>query len=196
MRSYIAEFLGTGVLTLVVGLSLAGEFPLSTPVLAALTLGLGVYTMGHISGAHFNPAVTMALMTLKKITGKDAVGYLFAQYAGAWSASHILKAFVTPAQPTLSTSGFVGLAEAVGMAVFAFGIAAVVKGRVPSSLSGVVVGGSLLLGVAIAALAGSNGVLNPAVAMGIGSYTLMYLFGPIFGAVLGMQTYFYLDQKR
>ena len=52
-----------------------------------------------------------------------------------------------------------------------------------------VVGGSLLLGIAVAALLGSNGVLNPAVALGIGSFNVMYVLGPILGSVLGMQLY-------
>ncbi len=64
-----------------------------------------------------------------------------------------------------------------------------VYGKTPSGLSGVVVGGSLLLGIAIAAGFGSNGVLNPAVAFGIGSFGLMYIAGPILGAVCGMQAY-------
>ena len=76
MKKYIAEGLGAGTLTLVVALSLAGIFPVSTPVLAGLVLGLFVYTIGYISGSHINPAVTLGVWSLNKISGKDALGYI------------------------------------------------------------------------------------------------------------------------
>lgn len=54
MKKYIAEGLGTATLTLVVGLSLKVGFPIVTPILAALVLGLFVYSIGHISVTHIN----------------------------------------------------------------------------------------------------------------------------------------------
>jgi glycerol uptake facilitator-like aquaporin len=48
------------------------------------------------------------------------------------------------------------------------------------------------LGITIAALVGSNGVLNPAVALGIGSFSVVYALAPVLGSVLGMQAYKYL----
>lgn len=70
MNKYIAEAIGTFALTLAVGLSLAGEFPVSTPILAALTLGLFVYSVGHLSGTHLNPAVTIGAWSIKKFLMK------------------------------------------------------------------------------------------------------------------------------
>jgi glycerol uptake facilitator-like aquaporin len=55
MQKNIAEFLGTFTLALVVGLSLSMNFPVVTPILAALVLGTFVYTVGHISGTNINP---------------------------------------------------------------------------------------------------------------------------------------------
>ncbi len=69
-----------------------------------------------------------------------------------------------------------------------------VYGRTSKELSGVVVGGSLLLGITISALIGANGVLNPAVALGIGSFNAMYLIAPILGSIAGMQLYKYLSE--
>ncbi len=66
MKKYFAEFLGTLILALAVSLSLKGGFPVSTPVIAALALGTGVYSMGALSGAHFNPAITIGLAVIKK----------------------------------------------------------------------------------------------------------------------------------
>ena len=57
-------------------------------------------------------------------------------------------------------------------------------GRVPEAMGGVAIGGSLLLGVHFAAQT-TNGVLNPAVALGIGSFSAPYIWGPIVGAIGG-----------
>lgn len=192
MSKYIAEALGTFALTLVVGLSLAGNFPVSTPVLAALTLGLFVYAIGHLSGAHINPAVTIGAWSIKKINTEDTIGYLISQCFGAAVALTLMSQVITPATMTISNEIMVGVAELLGTFFFTFGIASVMYGRTPGQLSGVVVGGSLLLGIAIAALLGASGFLNPAVALGVGSFGLMYILGPIIGAVAGMQTYKYL----
>ena len=59
MNKYLAELLGTFALTLAVGVSLAGKFPVPTPLVAALALGICVYTMSAISGTHINPAITL-----------------------------------------------------------------------------------------------------------------------------------------
>lgn len=196
MKKYIAEILGTFALTLIVGLSLAGSFAVPTPVLAALVLGLFVYSIGHISGTHINPAVTLGAWSIKKISSKDVLGYILAQFIGAGIAMMVIASTVGIPTVTLSSSMTVFIAELFGTAFFTFGIASAVYGRTPSALSGIVVGGSLLLGVAFAALLGSNGVLNPAVAFGIGSFNLVYILGPILGSILGMNAYKFLSSEK
>ncbi|MBI3696807.1 MAG: aquaporin [Acidobacteria bacterium] len=188
MKKYLAEFLGTFALALAVGLSLAGKFPVPTPVVAGLTLGICVYTMGAISGTHINPAITIGLLAIRKISVKDAVAYLVAQFAGAALAMAVGRAFVAPAALTVVDSGATFGAEALGAFWLAFGVASVVYGKAPAAASGLTIGGSLLLGITLAA-AGSNGVLNPAVALGIGSLSIAYVVGPIGGAVLAMLLY-------
>jgi len=187
---YIAEFFGTFTLALAVLLSLAFNAPVATPLLAALTLGLFVYTTGHISGTHINPAVTVGIFTLGKIKPVEAVGYIVAQMLGGVAA--YLLAFnvlgLAPLGP-LGASMTIFVAEAIGMALFTFGIAAAVYGRVPAGFSGVVVGGSLLLGIALAVGAGSGGVLNPAVALALGSFNVAYLGGQLVGSIVGFQLY-------
>lgn len=190
MKRYIVEAIGTFALTAVVGLSLAKEFPVSTPVLAALTLGLFVYSIGHISGAHINPAVTIGAWSIKKINTEEAIGYLIAQCFGAAVALTLMAQVVSGSSSMdISNALMTGIAEAVGTFFFVFGIASVMYGRAPSQLSGVVVGGSLLLGIAFAVLIGSAGFLNPAVALGVHSFGVMYILGPIVGAVGAMQAY-------
>lgn len=196
MKKYIAEFVGAFALSFVVALSLAGAFPVPTPVLAALTLGLFVYTVGHISGTHINPAVTIGAWSIGKISTNDAIWYIVAQMLGAGLALAKVGYLGHPGALVVESSLIVAFAELIGTFFFTFGIASVIYGRAPSQLSGVVVGGSLLLGITMAALIGSNGVLNPAVAFGIGSFNLMYLFGPIIGSILGMNVYKYLSEAN
>jgi len=194
-NKYLAEFIGTFALAFVVALSLAGTFPVPTPVLAGLTLGLFVYTIGHISGTHLNPAITAGALSIGKISIQDAVAYWIAQFLGAWAALAVTAQMVHPAVLAMSTSPWIAVAEGFGAFFFAFGVAAVMYGRVPKDLLGITVGGSLLIGISIAASV-SNGVLNPAVALSIGSFNLMYVLGPVVGAVLGMWTYKLLSEKK
>ncbi|MBX4201177.1 aquaporin [Candidatus Parcubacteria bacterium] len=193
MKKYLAEALGTFALTLVVALSLSAKFSVATPVLAGLVLMLFVYTIGDMSGSHINPAVTVGLWSIKKIKNNEVVLYVVAQFFGAAAALLLVSFTVGIAPLPVTNSLMVGLAELVGAFFFGFGIASVVYGRTPALFSGVVIGGSLLLGIAIAATLGSNGVLNPAVAFGIQSFNLVYILGPIAGSVLGMQAYKYIN---
>ena len=192
MKKYIAEALGTFALTFVVALSLVGKFPVSTPVLAALVLGLFVYSIGHISGTHINPAVTIGAWSIKKIGTNEAVYYIGSQCVGAIISLFIVSWTVGMPSVVAANSWMIACAELLGTFFFTFGIASVIYGKTPSQLSGIVVGGSLLLGITIAALLGSNGVLNPAVAFGIGSFSFAYALAPIAGSVLGMKVYSYI----
>ncbi len=191
---YAAELLGAFALTLAVTLSVtSAEFALATPIVAGLTLGLFVYTVGTISGAHINPAVTIALATIRKISPVDALAYVVAQVAGALLAMWVAKTYGGGFDPALMVANTprVGLAEAMGAFTLVFGISAVVHGKVHSAASGLVIGGSLMLGILVASVA-SNGVLNPAVAIGIGSVSPMYLLAPVVGGVAAAWAYVFL----
>lgn len=186
-KKYLAELVGTFLLTFAVIASLGAGFPIATPILAGLTLGLFVYTMGGVSGAHVNPAVTIALLSIKKIGFKDALAYIIAQLVGAVLAlllARYLFGFTSTLVAVDSLKVF--LAEAVGTFILVFGVTSIVLKEHASDYSGVVIGGSLLLGAAIASRV-SNGAINPAVALGIGSYSVMYVLGPIVGALVAAQ---------
>ena len=197
-KKYLAEFVGTFALSFIVIAALAAGVtaPLAVPVIAGLTLGLFVYTIGSISGAHINPAVTLGLASIKKISVKDAAFYIFAQVFGAAMAIVLAKFFVltmpVPATGVLDMQIF--MAEAFGTFFFTFGIAAVVLGKVPTSMSGVIVGASLLFGVLVASLAGASGILNPAVAFALNSVTIVYMLAPIVGSLIGFQLASYLHK--
>ncbi len=192
MKKYIVEGLGTFALTLVIALSVASRFPISASVLASLVLGLFVYFFGNISGSHLNPAVTLGLWSTKKIDAEETFKYIGAQFAGAICA-FLIASFVSQvgaeAHVFVKDIFRVGFAEFVGAVFLSFGFASVSSGNVQKNLSGLVIGGALFIGMTFAEMLGSNGLVNPAVAFGIKSFGIMYLFGPIAGGILGMKLY-------
>jgi glycerol uptake facilitator-like aquaporin len=187
-RAHLAEFLGTFVLALGVAISIAFVLPLATPLLAAMILGLFVYTLGHVSGAHFNPAVTIGLLTAKKIKSTDAMMYILAQILGALAALIICRFFITNTQLLAGENTLkMAAGEIVGTAIFTFGVMSVVTKKVHANLSGIVIGFSLLLGIIFASTM-SNGILNPAVALTIG-FSPVDVVGQIIGGIIGVQLY-------
>ncbi len=195
-QKYVAEMIGAGMLTFMVLASLSAPTAVLTPLVAGLTLGLFVYTIGGISGSHINPAVTIGLWSVQKIKGQDAFAYVVFQLLGAIVASLLFK-LAMGALPAVTAGASLGIlfAEAAGAGVLLFGISAVVHGKTPDSASGLTIGGSLLLGIFLAGAAGANGVLNPAVAVGISSVSWAYILGPIVGAVISCWLYRWLAAK-
>ncbi len=190
LRPLVAEFLGTFVLTLLVLLSITTPVGVGTPVLAALIVGTFVYTVGHISGTHLNPAVTIALSSLGVLNFQKAVSYILAQLLGAIAAMQFGLWFKGPgADIVVENTWMIVLAEALGAFLLVWGISSVVKGKVSEAASGLTIGASLLIGILLAWSLGSNGILNPAVAFGIGSFSLAYLVGPILGGLAGAWLY-------
>ncbi len=200
MKAYIAEGIGTFLLTTVLMLGMTFPyFGLPVPVLAALTLSILVLYFAKISGAHVNPAITIGLLSISKISQKQAALYIVFQVLGAVSAQRMVLACtpgIAPFPTDISLSVF--FAEGVATAVFAFGVAAVATTKKIESLqAALTVGGSLLLGICVSLL-GSNGILNPAVAFAVGSSYLPYFISPVVGAVVGMQVYtgLFADQTK
>src|ERR1700758_2687815 len=99
MNKYIAEFIGTFFLVLTIGCTGIGA---GAGVIAPLAIGAAlmvmVYAGGHISGAHYNPAVTLGILIRGKVNAADVVPYWIAQFAAAAVAalltSKILRAGV------------------------------------------------------------------------------------------------------
>ena len=178
-------------------MSFAGSLPMAVPLIAALTLGLFVYSIGPISGCHINPSVTLAQLSVKKISVKTAVSYIVVQFAGALMAVYVAKMLVavSPAAGA-AFNGKVFIAEMLCAFFFNFGIVSVVYGKAKEQMSGLVVGGSLLLGVLVLSLAGASGILNPAVALALSSMTTTYLFAPIVGAILEFQVYKFVAEVK
>jgi glycerol uptake facilitator-like aquaporin len=199
MKKYIAEFAGTCALTLAVFGSIALEGNIPGALSAGIVLGLLVFTIGKVSGAHVNPAVTLGALSLKKISRQDAAFYILAQFAGA--ALAIIFAKINGMTPPLvgDFSSHALIAEILGTILFTFGIASVVfsseatASKASDISAPLVIGGSLTIGATIASGLGSNGVLNPAVAFGLGTFGWAYLIGPIVGSLIGMWLYVYMN---
>ncbi len=184
-HKYLAEFLGTLMLTMMVWLTIAGAVPVPTPFMAGLTLGLFVYLLGNVSGAHFNPAVTLGMLSINKIKLRDAGYYIVSQILGAMAAMMIGTSFYHQQVAVgAADTPAIGIAEGLGAFVLTFAVASATLHKLEKSVTGVVIGGALFLGILIAAPM-SNGVLNPAVAIGIGSFSMTYALGPIVGAIVG-----------
>ncbi len=180
--------LATFTLTLALSLSLLFVLPLSSGVIAALVVGVFVYTIGGISGAHINPAVTLGMWIIKQINTKDALLYVVAQFVGAGLATMLVLSMTTTIPMVGTDSPQIILGEAIGAFILTFGVAAVALGKAKEDAAGLVVGGSLLVGILVASSL-SSGILNPAVAFGLGTLSLSYLIGPLLGGVLGAITF-------
>ena len=196
LKKYFAEYFGTFILTIVVITSISGDFSVSTAILASLTLLIFVYTIGSISGSHLNPGVTLGIFSLKKIDAKQAFTYLMAQLLGGATAFYLSNLLELSSEITFSSENSALFGEFLGMLIFTFGISAVVHKAVDDELYGVVIGGSLLIGLAIASLFGAGAFLNPAVMLGLGVSSAVYVFIDLLGAVAGFQLYKLFSNKK
>lgn len=196
----VAEALGTAVLTmaiLAITRSAIGV-PYFVGLGVGLTMALLVLVLGSTSGAHVNPAVTVGLWTARKVSTVRALAYVAAQFIGAAAAYSLYNYIAKEDIQNIAGPQFdwaVLVAELVGAFVFTFGIAAAVyQGYTGSKLAGTI-GASLAIGIILAGIA-SNGVINPAAALGIQSWSKAYVVGPLLGGVIGVNSFILLFADR
>ncbi|HET9756232.1 MAG TPA: aquaporin [Candidatus Limnocylindrales bacterium] len=211
-RKYLAELVGTFLFLTIGYLSVpafaAASAPTPNLLVVPFSFGLGllaaIFAVGHISGGHFNPAVTVAAVLDKRIETTDAIGYILAQVIGAIAAAVIVfvvvgqsavAAGVTKPGPGVTdigalileivlTAGFVlvilvSTKRAAGLAPLAIPLTLVAIHFASATLSGASVNparsiGSALIGADLSAL-------------------WIYLVGPIVGALGGWAIYRVLD---
>ncbi|MBV8555123.1 MAG: aquaporin, partial [Planctomycetaceae bacterium] len=170
MAKYIVEFIGTFFLVFTVGMTVIGAGAGVIPPLAiGSALMVMIYAGGHISGGHYNPAVTLAVWIRGRCSTVDAIAYWVAQMlAGLVAASVVLY---MKKQPTVTAMN-PDLARAlIAEALFTFALAYVVlnvataKGTAGNSNYGLAIGFTVLTG-AFAVGDISGGAFNPAVAVG------------------------------
>jgi aquaporin Z len=208
MRNYVTEFVGTFFLVLTIGLTVLGDTPLA-PLAIGSALMVMVYMGGHVSGGHYNPAVSLAVFLRGKMaSGGEMVRYWLAQIAGALVAALVVRTIAgqtfAPAPADDASTGAVLLVEFL----YTFALALVVLNSAASakthgnSFYGLAIGFTVVVG----AFAGgpiSGGAFNPAVGvgpiavdatMGEGTWSALwlYLVGPLLGGaaaavVFGLQ---------
>ena len=189
-----AEAVGTFILTMVVNTASGLGIPMFTGAAVGFTLAAMVMILGGLSGAHLNPAITVGLLSLRKISITKAAAYVVAQMLGALAAWRFTQYFVGR-EILNQVQSFnwdkdkkILFAEMAGAAVFSFGIAASVYQKFTDNKAASTIGSSAFLGVMIASV-GSAGFLNPAVAYGVRNFNMGYLFAPVIGMILGMNLY-------
>ncbi len=189
----VAEFLGTGALTLLI-LSVQRStigVPFFVAAAAGLTVTLMWLAVGKTSGGYFNPALVAGFWTVRKINTATAVLYIAVQFLGAWAAYGLYTYFVNNTlQPVGGEfSSRILVAETVGTAVFAFAVAAAIYQRTTVAVTAAMAGLGLMIGI-VASSPASLGLLNPAVALGVRAWVLgTYVLGPILGAIIGVNLY-------
>jgi aquaporin Z len=202
-----AEMIGTFVLTsAVLSIAKIGVFTAILPWFIGITVAITITVMGAIfgpvSGGHFNPAVTLGLLSIRQIELVKALSYISVQLLGAVLAMTLFR-YIKPASDTLSSlpniageySPRILIAEAAGAVVFGMGVAAVVRQKVSGIQGSFLIGASLMLGVLVAQ-SGSNAILNPAIAVALNSVSLIYIAGPVVGVVFGMNLYNLLFSRQ
>ena len=170
-RKYAVEVIGTFILVFTVAAaSFAGS--VFTPLAAGAALMVMVYAGGHISGGHYNPAVTMAALVRGRIGIRDAIPYWIVQCAAGVVAAVVARAVVNPAAvKTLTPSGHALAAVAVVELLFTFALCYVVlnvatsKDQVGNWFFGLAIGFTIAAG-AFAVGGISGGLFNPAVSLG------------------------------
>lgn len=179
MKNYLTEFIGVFFLVLTIGLTVVGESPFA-PLAIGSVLMVMVYMGGHISGAHYNPAVTLAVALRGKLAWGEVLAYWLSQVLGALAAALVVQG-VTGSSFAPAPGAGVAIGSALGVEfLFTFALCLVVC----SSATTVATAGNSFYGLAIGftvaagAFAGgdiSGGAFNPAV--GIGPIALSSLSG-------------------
>ncbi len=165
-----------------------------------LVVTLCVASMGHLSGAHINPAVTIGLWSSQRFDGRDVLPYVAAQCGGAIAASMLSVWVLGPvgnfgatvpalplAQAFVTEMGYTALLGFVimGVAIDARSPAAVT----PFAIGGTVFAGALVMGPLTGGSFNPARSLGPAVAGGVWTTHWLYWVAPIPGMIAGMRTY-------
>jgi aquaporin Z len=232
MKKFIAEGIGTFSLVLfgcgaavIAGGSTSGPAGLGLLGIS-LAFGLAVvamaYTIGPISGCHINPAITIALLAVGKINGKDALGYIIAQFIGAIAGAGVLyliasgkDGFTNVGEWGLGSNGwgegYLGaynttaafIAEVVFTALFLLVIFATTSKQGNPNMAGLAIGVTLVL-IHMVAIPITGTSVNPARSFGPAifaggkalSQIWLFIVAPIVGGLLGAFAWKYLLAEK
>jgi aquaporin Z len=171
---YAVEAIGTFFLVFTVGAAVGSGSPLA-PLGIGAVLMVMVYAGGHLSGGHYNPAVTMAVLVRHRIHLRDAVAYWVVQFGAGLLAAIVVRTVVDPTRmasaAAMTLTGRTLLAAFVVELLFTFALCYVMlnvatsKDHPDNSFYGLAIGFTVVAG-AFAVGAISGGAFNPAVSLG------------------------------
>jgi aquaporin Z len=210
-RKYLAELIGTFILVVVGSMSIAAAAAMNVPVLIVAPFGFGlallaaIQAVGHVSGGHFNPAVTLGAFLDRRIDAMNAVGYVVAQVIGAIAASALLFFIAGQASVQATANGFPDgkvlnaiVVETLLTAIFLLVILTVTK-RAPGQAAFVIP--LTLTVIHFAGIPFSGASVNPARTLApalvggtLDANFVVYLVGPLLGAAIGWAVYRALDE--
>jgi aquaporin Z len=204
INKYLAEFMGTFILVFVGSmgiLSMGGAAGAAEIIGIGLAFGLGlmaaIWAVAHVSGAHFNPAVTLGALIDRRISFSDAIGYWVAQFAGAAVASLVILAAssqdaVASTMTTFTDRNTALLVETSLTALFVWVILASTKTAGKNAAGAIAL---TLVAIHVAAIPFSGASVNPARSFGPAAVSTewsnlwVYIIAPLVGAVIGALLY-------
>jgi aquaporin NIP len=213
MKKYIAELIGTfalvfcGTGAIIINQQSGGAI---THMGIAITFGLVVtamiYTIGDISGAHLNPAVTIAFWVAKEFPAKEIIPYIGSQLTGAFLASGVLK-ILFPTNDVLGTTLPAGsdmqsfILELIMTFILMFVILNVAKGSKEQGMfAGLAIGFTVLMEAMFGGPISGTSLnparsLAPAIVSGHVEHVWIYLSAPVIGAVISVFVWKFLKPK-
>ncbi len=204
MSRYVTELVGTFFLVLTIGLMVLNGTPMAPIAIGSVLMAM-VYMGGHISGAHYNPAVSVAILIRGKMKARDLIPYVTAQIMGAILASLAVMVIVgdTFAPAPAPDAGLVVVLLSEGLFTFALSLVvlnvATDDATAGNSYYGLAIGFTVLVGTfAVGGISG--GVFNPAVGTGPilvdalagdGGFDQLWIYwvGPLLGGVAAAGVY-------
>jgi len=215
VKKYVAEFIGTFVLVFVAcgvaaALGCKGAEPNAAYFMTALTFGLVIvamaYSIGNISGCHINPAVSIGMLASGRMSIKDFIGYVIAQFAGAIVGGGAL-CMLLGAESGLGANALYNgdftmsfVIEIILTFIFVLAILGVTSKKENGSVAGIVIGLTLTL-VHIFGIYFTGTSVNPARSFGVALFKgldsgiLVFLFAPMVGGIFAAVVYRLLGGK-
>ena len=198
MGKYLTEFIGTFFLVLTITLCVITKQPMA-PLAIGGTLAVMVFMGGHISGGHYNPAVSVAALLRGALPSSEIIPYVVAQTLGG-SIGALVGNFIAGGSVPIAPNPDVPLLSSILVEfLFTFALAltvlnvATAKGTENNSFYGLAIGFMVMCG-AFAGGGISGGAFNPAVGVGLsigafiegtgGNWILLYIIVPLAGGVL------------
>jgi aquaporin Z len=218
MKAYVAEFVGTAIL--VIGGCGAAIFsgaylgPLGVAIAFGLSLTLISYAFGHISGGHFNPAVTVAMTLTHKLNKKVTSMYIVSQLLGAIVGGFIL--FIIAQGTSATTVGFASnallgdtslmsgfLIEVLLTMILCLVAIETTAARFPRGFAGITLGATLTL-IHLISIPLTNTSVNPARSFGVAffaggpavTYLWVFFAAPVLGAVIAVYLYRFMQHPE